>query len=48
MAIIPQKVIDNIDVEINYEAAALKYDCSNESCNGSVNSGATAADSLKN
>jgi len=43
VAIVPQKVIDNIDVELKYNAPAVKFDT--ESCDGSVNSGATTVES---
>lgn len=37
----PQKVIDNIDLEIKYNLPALKSNLSTESCDGSINSSTT-------
>jgi len=41
VAIVPQKVIDNIDLEFKYNLPALKSDSSTESCDGSVHSSTT-------
>lgn len=41
VAIVPQKVIDNIDLELKYKLPAFKYDSFPESCDSSVQSSTT-------
>ena len=41
VAIVPQKVIDNIDLDLKYKVPAIKYDSSADFCGASVHSSTT-------